>query len=204
MKQHKLIWLLLAVGVMKTSNAQSIGGTAQVGIYAPSYTNLQDAKEQISGTGFMTLGATYEIKFGNEGKQVLPIVLSYSRFGTEQKFGENQVMSNSANSISLGAGYKHFFAGDDNTLRPFVGVLLNYEALVNAKYYYDAQQAGDLAWKSNLYANVQAGVGLETGLNSRIDFYVMANAGLLNRLDKTLYGVYRDHFLGLGVNFVFN
>jgi outer membrane protein W len=203
--KHKL--LTTAFIVMMFANSlvgQSIGGMVQMGIYSPKYTNVENAKEEISGTGFITLGAVYELNLGNQGKQIIPIVISYSRFGTEQNFGENQVMTNSANSLTIGAGYKYFFVGDESALRPFVGLVLNYEGLINSKYYYDAQQTGDLDWRSNFYTNFQAGVGVETGLNSRIDFYVTASTGLLNRLDESTFGIYKDNFYGLGVNFVFN
>lgn len=204
MKHNLLILAFIVMITVKSLVGQSIGGTVQMGIYSPKYINVVNAEEQISGTGFITLGAVYELKLGNQGKQVIPIVISYSRFGTEQNFGENQVMTNAANSLSVGAGYKYFFAGDESAVRPFVGLVLNYEGLINSKYYYDAQQTGDLDWNSNFYTNFQAGVGIETGLNSRIDFYITANTGLLNRLDESSYGVYKDNFYGLGVNFVFN
>jgi hypothetical protein len=204
MKKIIITVVFISMGWTTSLFGQSIGGTVQMGIYSPTYQNLKEVKEDLKGTGFITLGAVYEIKLGDQGKRIIPVVLSYNRFGTEQSFGENQVMTNSANSLSIGAGYKHFFVGDGSTVRPFLGFVLNYEGLVNADYYYDAQQAGKLDWGSNLYGNLQAGVGIETGFSSRIDFYASASMGFLNRLDKSTYGVYKDNFYGVGINFIFN
>ena len=194
------LWSLLP----QTMEAQSIGASAQAGIYSPNYTDLSDAKQEVAGKGFLSLGAMYEIKFGKSGQIVMPVSLSYSRFGSEQTFGENQIMTHDANAVSLGGGLKYFMKDDNTTLRPFVGLLLNYEALLNSTYYYDAQQSGDLDWNSNLYAQIQAGVGIETGLNTRLDVYAVFSPGLLNRVDKDTYGTYQDQIIGLGVNILFN
>ena len=194
------LWSLLPTSMQ----AQSVGASTQVGIYSPTYTDLSDVKQEVSGKGFLSLGAMYEIKFGNSGQIVVPVSLSYSRFGSEQNFGENQIMTHDANAVSLGGGLKYFMKDDNTTLRPFVGFLLNYEALLNSTYYYDAQQSGDLVWNSNLYAQIQAGIGIETGLNTRLDVYAVFSPGLLNRVDKDTYGTYQDQIIGLGVNILFN
>ena len=194
------LWSLLP----QTIEAQSIGASTQAGIYSPTYIDLNDAEQEVEGKGFLSIGAMYEIKFGNSGQIVMPVSLSYSRFGTEQNFGENQIMTHDANAVSIGGGLKYFMKDDNTTLRPFVGLLLNYEALLNSTYYYDAQQSGDLDWNSNLYAQIQAGVGIETGLNTRLDVYAAFSPGLLNRVDKDTYGTYQDQIIGLGVNILFN
>lgn len=194
------LWSLLP----QTMQAQSIGASTQIGIYSPSYTDLSDVKQEVTGKGFLSLGAMYEIKFGNSGQILVPVALSYSRFGSEQNFGENQIMTHDANAISLGGGLKYFMKDDNTTLRPFVGLSLNYEALINSTYYYDAQQSGDLDWNSNLYAQLQAGVGIETSSNTRLDVYALFSPGLLNRIDKDTYGTYQDQIIGLGVNILFN
>jgi len=194
------LWSLLPTSMQ----AQSVGASAQVGAYSPNYTDLNDVKQEVTGKGFLSLGAMYETKFGNSGQIVAPLTLSYSRFGSEQNFGENQIMTHNANAILLGGGLKYFMKDDNTTLRPFVGFLLNYEALVNSTYYYDAQQSGDLDWNSNLYAQIQAGVGIETGLNTRLDVYAVFSPGLFNRVDKETYGSYQDQIIGLGINVLFN
>lgn len=194
------LWSLLP----QTMHAQSVGASTQVGIYSPTYTDLSDVKQEVAGKGFLSLGAMYEIKFGKSGKIVVPVSLSYSRFGSEQNFGENQIMTHDANAVSLGGGLKYFMKDDNTTFRPFVGLLLNYEALLNSTYYYDAQQSGDLDWNSNLYAQLQAGVGIKTSSNTRLDVYAVFSPGLLNRVDKDTYGTYQDQIIGLGVNILFN
>lgn len=200
------IKILAAMFMLSTlkSNAQSVGASAQVGVYSPNYTDLSDVKQEVAGKGILSLGAVYEFKFGRSGQFVVPLCLSYSRFGSEQKFGENQMMTHEANAISLGGGLKYFLKDDNTTLRPFVGLILNYEALLNSTYYYDAQQSGDLAWNPNLYVQIQAGVGIETGLNTRLDVYALFSPGLLNRVDKDIYGTFQDQIAGLGVNIMFN
>ena len=194
------LWSLLP----QTVQAQSVGASIQTGIYSPSYTDPSGLKQEVAGKGFLGLGAMYEIKFGNSGKIVVPVILSYSRFGTEQNFAENQIMTHDANAVSLGGGIKYFMKEDHTTFRPFVGLLLNYEALLNSTYYYDAQQTGDLDWNSNLYAQIQVGVGIETSSNTRLDLYAIFSPGLLNRVDKDIYGTYQDQIVGLGVNMLFN
>ena len=194
------LWSLLP----QLMQAQSAGANIQVGTYSPSYTDPSGVKQEVEGKGFLSLGAMYEIKFGNSGKIVVPVSLSYSRFGSEQNFAENQIMAHDANAISLGGGIKYFMKEDHTTFRPFVGLLLNYEALLNSTYYYDAQQSGDLDWNSNLYAQIQAGVGIETGLNTRLDVYAVFSPGLFNRVDKETYGSYQDQIIGLGINVLFN
>lgn len=185
-------------------NAQSIGATIQAGIYSANYTNMANTSENVTGKGHLSLGAIYEAKLGNKGQFSVPVILNYTRFGTEQNFGENQIMTHNANTINLGVGAKYFFNGDENTLRPFIATIASYEALLNSSYYYDAQQAGDLDWSSNAYIHLQAGIGIETGLNSRIDIFGTFNLGLLNRLDSETFGSYKDRVTGLGINFVFN
>lgn len=201
---RNFVWVVCTLFAAGNARGQSVGATTQVGIYSPSYTNTDGIEEEVTGKGFLSLGATYEIKLGNDGQLAVPFALTYSRFGSEQVFSETQTMQQDANAISLGGGIKYFMNDDDNTFRPFVGLLLSYEALVNSSYYFDAQQSGSLEWKSNLYAQVQVGCGIETGLNTRLDLYGIFNPGLLNRLDSEKYGTYRDQIIGLGVNIVFN
>lgn len=188
----------------KTTKAQSFGGTAQFGMYSANYTNPMSQKEQLKGKGYLGLGATYEHKIGASGQMSIPMVVSYSRFGTEQVLGENNIMTQNANALNIGAGVKYFLNSEANIVRPFLASLVSYEALLASTYYYDANQAGNLEWKSNAQLNIQAGVGFDTGLNSRVDFFGTLNLGLFNRLDKDVYGTYKDRVLGLGVNFVFN
>jgi len=194
------LWSLLT----QTMQAQSVGVSTQVGIYSPSYTDLSDVKQEVTGKGFLSLGAMYDIKFSKSGKIVVPVILSYNRFGSEQNFDENHIMTHDANAVSLGGGLKYFMKDDNTTFRPFVGLLLNYEALLNSTYYYDSQQSGDLDWNSNLYAQLQGGVRFETSSNARLDVYALFSPGLLNRVDKDTYGTYQDQIIGLGVNIFFN
>lgn len=203
----KRIIQFFIVGLVLSSNAskaQSVGATAQLGAYSAKYTNPNNTEETVTGKGHLSLGATYEVKLDNKGQLSIPFVLNYTRFGTEQNFGENQIMTQDANTLNLGAGAKYFINSDEHTIRPFAAALISYEALLNSTYYYEAQQAGDLDWRSNAYLGIQMGVGIETGLNARIDIFGSFNLGLLNRLDKETYGTYKDNVIALGLNFVFN
>lgn len=188
----------------QSTQAQFVGAIIQTGIYSPSYTDPSDVKQKVTGKGFLSLGAMYETKFGNSGKIIVPVSLSYSRFGSEQNFGQNKIMTQDANAVSLGGGIKYFMKDDHTILRPFMGLILNYEALINSTYYYDAQQSGNLDWNSNLYAQIQVGLGIETIYTTRLDVYTFFSPGLLNRVDKKVYGIYRDQIVGLGVNILFN
>jgi hypothetical protein len=202
----KKIHQYLTLGLLLISahgKAQFIGATAQVGLYAANYTNPSNVKEEVTGKGYLSLGVTYEAKLG-ENQFSIPVVLNYSRFGTEQTIGESQIMTQNANTINLGLGVKYFFKSDDHTIRPFAAAMASYEALVNSSFYYNAQQAGTLDWGSNAYLGVQAGLGIETGLNARIDIYASFNLGLLNRINSDAFGTYKDQNTCLGVNFIFN
>lgn len=204
----KRISIYIGIGIIsilsKTTQAQSFGGTTQFGMYSANYTNPMNQKESLTGKGFLGLGATVELEVGESGKLAIPVVLSYSRFGTEQTIGENQIMSQKASTLNIGGGAKYFLNSEANYIRPFIASLVSYEALLKSTYYYDVNQAGNLEWKSNAQLQIQAGVGFDTGLNSRLDVFGTFNLGLLNRLDKDVYGTYKDRVLGLGVNFVFN
>jgi hypothetical protein len=202
----KLKMLLLTCGAILTASlqAQSIGGMAQAGIYSAKYTNPNGQNEDVTGKGHLLVGATYEIKLDNKGQLRIPLVLNYAQFGTEQTILENQFMSQKATTINIGAGGKYFFSDDGYSLRPFAAALLSYEALVNSTYSYEGNQMGNLDWRSNAFLTLQTGIGIETGLNLRLDIYAAYNLGLLNRINKEEYGTYKDQMLGLGINFIFN
>jgi len=99
---------------------------------------------------------------------------------------------------------KYTLLEDYNTFRPFIQAGVNYEALVNSSFYYDEVQAGDLDWNSNLYADIRVGGTINTGLNAIIDVFINYNLGLLNRVDATEFGTYKDQNINLGVGIYFN
>ena len=204
MKKLKMLFLTCGAIFSAKIQAQSIGGLAQAGIYSANYTNPNGQDENVTGKGHFQIGATYEIKLDNKGQICIPLILNYTQFGTEQSILENQFMSQKAKTINIGAGGKYFFIDDRYSLRPFAAATISYEALVNSNYTYEGTQMGKLDWRSNAFFGLQTGIGIETGLNLRLDIYANYNLGLLNRIDKQDYGTYKDQMLGLGINFIFN
>ncbi len=195
------IWVILSVS--QNAQAQSFGVSAQWGSYDAKYATPDNVEQEVTGKSYISIGGVYEQILTSNSQLTLPIQLQFAHFGTEQSFGETQLMTHSANTMSLGAGLKYYTRGTDFSLRPFVALNIGYEAYVNSKYYLNDEQSGELDWKSNLNANIQGGIGFETGLNTRIDLFVTYNLGLLNRLDKSEFGTYTDQMLGLGCNVVF-
>ena len=198
--------LLLTCGAIFSAHvhSQSIGAVAQAGFYTANYTNPNGQIKDVSGKGHLLLGATYEVLLDKKGQLSIPLVLNYTRFGTEQVITESQSMTQKAIALNIGAGGKYFFSGDEYTLRPFLSALVSYEAFVNSSYDFGGTQMGQLDWRSNAYLNLQAGIGIETGLNLRMDIYATHNLGLLNRINTVDYGIYKDQITGLGINFIFN
>ena len=198
----KIVLALLLAGVSSFTFAQSIGGFASVGKYSPSFTDNNGADQTVSGSSIFTIGASY-LKNINSNIAV-PVSISYAQFGAEHQLSDNQVLTSSANTVSIGAGLKYTLLEDYNTFRPFIQAGVNYEALVNSSFYYDEVQAGDLDWNSNLYADIRVGGTINTGLNAIIDVFINYNLGLLNRVDATEFGTYKDQNINLGVGIYFN
>lgn len=182
--------------------AQSIGGSASLGSYMPKFTNPSGNEESVSGKSYLSLGGIYHYNLNDNS--AIPVVLNYTSFSSEHDLGNGEISNQSANSFNIGAGYKYTMGSAENTLRPMFAGIFSYEALINSKYYFDEIQNGDLEWSSNAFLGLQAGVALETGLNAKIEFFAQYQLGLLNRVDATKYGTYKDQVIGLGINVIFN
>lgn len=204
MKNHFVFMLSLILTISNQLKAQSIGGGAEIGIYSASYVNPENVEEEVSGTGYLSLGGVYELKLGRSDQNIIPISISYARFGTEQTLSNDQTMSHKASNLRLGLGYHYYTRSTDYTIRPFIGAGVAYEALINATYYYNEQQSGKLDWNPNAYLNIKGGIGIETGVNARIDVFANWNLGLLNRVESNTYGTFKDQVLSLGINVIFN
>ena len=191
--------ILFSIGSL---TGQSIGGSASIGTYMPKFTNTSSTEEVVNGKSYMNLGGIYHYNINDNSS--VPVVIGYSNFSSEHDLGNGEILTQSANSLNIGAGYKYAFGSAGKTIRPLLSALLSYEALLNSNYYFDEIQNGELDWNSNAFLGIQAGVVLETGLNTKIELFAQYQLGLLNRVDAAKYGTYKDQVLGLGINVIFN
>lgn len=198
----KIVLSLILAGVSSFIFAQSIGGFASLGNYSPSFTDNKGLDQTVSGSSIFTIGASF-VKNINSNIAV-PVSISYAQFGAEHQLYDNQVLTCSANTVSIGAGWKYTLLEDYNAFRPFIQAGVNYEVLVNSSFYYDVLRAGDLDWNSNLYADMKVGGTIYTGLNFIVDIFINYNLGLLNRVDVIDFGTYKDQNINLGVGIYFN
>lgn len=204
MKKHILYFcLLLGFMVFKeTVYAQSFGLGVNTGLYNPTYTNSSGVSEKVSGKGILGISIISELSLIESENSKFPVGIHYHRFSTEHQLNEVQTMTNAAQSLQIDLGYKYYFARQEKHIRPFTQLGMAYETLIQSTYFLNEFQQGDLNWKSNLYANIQAGLSFKSSNSSRVDIYGKVGLGLFNRLSEN--GKYTDQIFTLGSNIIFN
>jgi hypothetical protein len=193
---------LLLVGLHSSaSSAQLAGVGIQTGTYSPSFTNSAGATETVDGKGILMGSFVYEVKPSEQMTFSVPVSISYARFGTEMAINSNQTMTNKAQSLGLGVGYKQFFADPNAWVKPYVHVGAQYEAMIKSTYYYDEFQNGNLDWSRQLFGQLKGGVRIDGGLGVQVDLFAAMDLGLLNRLSTA--AIYRERCFSVGANVLF-
>lgn len=202
MKKYQLL-LLPFILVIQSVKSQSFGIGATAGKYIPKYSSVDGSDQTVIGKSSLGISTNLDYPISASGTY-LNAYGQFNFFSTEQFLSNTESMSNNNKQVKLGIGTKQLFGNENNTIKPLLSGGISYEALIISNYYYSDQQSGKLDWKRNAYFDIGLGIGIETGLNSRIDLGLQYSYGLLNRIDATNYGTYKDQFLGAFVNINFN